>query len=177
MDIKNFRLEEIEFKYQNLYECDIALETIEWFVTAYNIDLNPPYQRGHVWSESQQIKYMNWFLRKGPVGKLYFNNKKFRTRGKNDKEYITEMVDGKQRFTAMLRFVRNEIRVLHDFFPGGVIYNDIKDQISFTMVFRIAINTIQSNQEIRDWFVDLNSGGTYVSEEHIEKVKNMKDNN
>lgn len=52
--------------------------------------LNPDFQRGHVWTESQQIAYLEYILRGGKSGRdLYFNNPSWRRRV--PRELITNM--------------------------------------------------------------------------------------
>ncbi len=43
-----------------------------------SFDLNPDFQRGHVWNEAQQIAYVEFVLRGGQTGKnVYFNCRNF----------------------------------------------------------------------------------------------------
>lgn len=55
-------------------DTDIAYigETIESFTKRYNLDLNPDFQRGHVWTKEQQISFCESLVRKsvGVSGKL-----------------------------------------------------------------------------------------------------------
>jgi len=43
------------------------------------LQLNPDFQRGHVWIENQQIKYIEYILRGGKTARvIYLNNLKTR---------------------------------------------------------------------------------------------------
>ena len=163
-----FNLTALEFEYQNLYECDLPIVEILDFIERKKVDFNPEYQRGVEWSESQQVRFVEWVLRGGNTGKIYFNDTDFRKRGG-----ILEVVDGKQRLYSFVRFLRNEFKVFTDLVDGGVTYSDIQNQISYTVKLRYAVNTISDKNKLIQWFLDLNRGGTYVSDSHIEKVKSL----
>lgn len=167
-DKNEFDLISLEFDYQNLYECDLPICEIIDFIERKKVDFNPEYQRGIEWKESQQVKFVEWILRGGDTGKLYFNDPKFRRGGGS-----LEIVDGKQRLYSFVRFLKNEFTVFNDFVEGGVTYSDIENQIPFVAKLRYAVNTISDKNELLNWFLDLNRGGTYVSDTHIEKVKAM----
>ena len=165
-----FDLTSMEFDYQNLYECDLPISEILNFIERKKVDFNPEYQRGIEWNESQQVKFVEWVLRGGNTGKLYFNDPMFRKSGGT-----LEVVDGKQRLYSFVRFLKNEFTVFNEFVEGGVTYSDIENQISFTVKLRYAVNTISDKSKLLNWFLDLNRGGTYVSDSHIEKVKSLID--
>lgn len=60
------------------WQCDFdfkyLLEFIDEHIKEYGLQLNPDFQRGHVWTEKQQIAWLEFFLRGGKTGRiLYFN--------------------------------------------------------------------------------------------------------
>lgn len=77
-------------------------------------------------------------------------------------------VDGLQRLTAICRFVNNEIKVFGSYFKE---YEDPKILISHTI--KININDLQTEKEVLQWYIDMNSCGTQHSSEEIERVKRM----
>ena len=55
------------------------------------LQLNPDFQRGHVWTEAQQIAYIEFLLRGGKTGRdLYFNCPEFHH--KNEVSNYTDYV-------------------------------------------------------------------------------------
>ena len=54
------------------------IDFIKEQIEKYNLQLTPNFQRGYVWTEYQQIKYVEFILRGGKSGRdFYFNwNKK-----------------------------------------------------------------------------------------------------
>jgi hypothetical protein len=77
------------------------------------------------------------------------------------------LVDGLQRLTACLRFLRGEITAF-DTFIG-----DFEDFLPATLSLRFEINNLKTRREVLQWYVDINTGGTVHSSEEIEKVKRM----
>ncbi len=71
------------------------------------IDLNPDFQRAHVWSEDQQRRFVEFCL-KGGKGS---NTIRFNCVGwMNDFRGPFELVDGKQRLEAVRAFMRGDLR-------------------------------------------------------------------
>lgn len=143
------------------------VEFISEQIDLYNLQLNPIFQRGHVWTQEQQEKYIEFILRGGKSGRdFYFNwNRK-------NNEYVC--VDGLQRTTAFINFVNGNITAFGQCF----------DEFGFTQKvagwnplpeFRISvyINYLETQKEILQWYVDMNSGGTPHTREEIEKVRDI----
>lgn len=132
-----------------------------------NMQLNPVFQRGHVWTEAQQIAYVEFALRGGRSGRIvYFNCPGWpsgRSSGYN--EYVC--VDGLQRITAILRFLDNEIPAF------GTFYKDFEDKIPIDLDLIVNVNNLDTEKDVLQWYVDLNSCGTQHTDEEIRRVKDM----
>ena len=107
------------------WECDFSIVDVVKRIEEYEKDdyyklkMNPDFQRGHVWTEEQQISYIEEFLKGGckQARVIYlnfpmWNNCKDRT---NDKYEDFVCVDGLQRYTAFKRFVNNEIKIFGNY--------------------------------------------------------------
>lgn len=136
-------------------------------VDKYNLQLNPIFQRGHIWTEEQQSKYIEFILRGGKTGRdFYFND------NEETVEYIC--VDGLQRTTAFIRFVDGEIKAFNQYFnefeftkreAGGISLPEYR-----VNVYR---NFLKSQKEVLQWYVDMNAGGTPHTSDEIERVRKM----
>lgn len=134
-------------------------------IKTMDLQLMPDFQRGHVWTEEQQIAYVEFFLKGGKNGRDFYYNL-------NDKEYVC--VDGLQRTIALTRFVNNEIKVLGQYFDEFEFNNYlVKYQPSAEFAVNIYRNNLSDKKEILEWYVDMNSGGTPHSNEEIDRVKRM----
>jgi len=84
------------------------------------LDLDPDFQRGHVWTEKKQIAYVEFCLRGGQSSRdIYFNHPNWQGSYKGQ----MVLVDGKQRLEAVRKFIRNELPV----FDGHTL-NDFEDK-------------------------------------------------
>jgi hypothetical protein len=135
------------------------------------LDLSPEYQRDHVWTEQQQIRYVEYILRGGKTGReIHFNCPNWMNFGKKPNKWYTtiELVDGKQRLHAVLRFLRDEISVF------GHKYSEFEGPLRLSGPdFIIHVNNLQTPKEVLQWYVDMNAGGTVHTEAEINKVRKM----
>lgn len=132
----------------------------------YCLQLIPDFQRGHVWTEEQQIAFVEYILRGGQSGRdVFFNNPSWHTG--DGGEYVC--VDGLQRITALLRFVNNEIPAF------GSLYCEYEDQRILSMRVGIYwhVNDLQTRKEVLTWYLEMNEGGTPHTKEELDKVKRM----
>lgn len=129
------------------------------------LELNPDFQRGHVWTEKQQIAYIEFLLRRGKSGRvIYFNCPNWSAGGRNG-EFVC--VDGLQRTTAIMRFIDNEIPAF------GVYCKDFEDELPMEIDVLVNINELQTRKEVLKWYIEMNDGGTPHTEAEINKVRKM----
>lgn len=141
---------------------------LERYVEDYNLDLNPEFQRGHVWTETQQIAYVEWILRGGESGREILFNYPGWPRHYN-KESKMVLVDGLQRITAARKFMYNELPVF-----GGIRFNDFENEcMSFEYDFIFYVGGYTKYSDILQWYLDINSGGTPHAQSEIDRVAEM----
>jgi len=133
------------------------------------LDLDPPFQRGHVWSEDKQIKYIEFCLRGGQSSReIIFNHPNWMGSYKGQ----MVLVDGKQRLEAVRKFLRNELPV----FNGYCVYDFEDKEImlrSSNCHFVFKINSLKTEVDIMNWYLDLNFGGVVHTEKELDKVKEL----
>lgn len=136
-------------------------------IAEYNLQMNPDFQRGHVWTENQQIAYVEFILRGGKSGRdFYFNW------NRDNNEYVC--VDGLQRTTAFEQFVNGEIKVFGQYFSDFEFGNRVADHTPLPEYkIRVYQNHLTSRKKVLQWYVDMNAGGTPHTNEEIERVKRM----
>ena len=126
------------------------------------LDLDPEFQRAHVWTEPQQIAYVEYALKGGTSGKeIYLNC----TGWMRNWEGPFILVDGKQRLEAVRKFLRNELPVF-----GGHTYSQIEGRLPHTASLYININDLPY-KDVLQWYLEMNTGGTPHTPAEIEKVK------
>ena len=130
------------------------------------VNLNPDFQRVHVWTPAQQTAYVEYILRGGISGReIYFNCVGWM--GSFKGPFV--LVDGKQRVEAVRAFLRNEVPIF-----GGHKYSEIEGTMRMTDAnFLFCVNDLKTEKEVLQWYLDLNTGGTPHTNDEIEKVKAM----
>lgn len=162
-----------QFTRDGNYQVDMDIRRIpEWIANEQRemgLQLNPDFQRGHVWTEEQQIAWLEFFLKGGKSGNVvYFNCPSWHYNvNKGDyNEYVC--VDGLQRLTAICRFVNNEIKVF------GSYFNEYEDpRVAGRYTLKINVNDLKTEKEVLQWYIDMNIGGTPHTIEEIKRVRKM----
>jgi uncharacterized protein with ParB-like and HNH nuclease domain len=152
------------------YEVNQPLEYLDDVIDRYKkygLDLDVEFQRAHVWNEDQQIAFVEFILRGGETQPLLFNHPNWMG------SFVGDMVlvDGKQRLTALLKFIHNELPVF-----GGYKKDEIDNLSLSNFDIKVNINNLKTMKEVYKWYIELNSGGTPHTEEEISKVKKLLKN-
>jgi len=146
---------------------DYFNDYLEKQINKGGLQLNPDFQRGHVWTEDQQIKYVEFVLRSQDTSisqPIYLNHQNWMTTYEGD--YVC--VDGLQRLTALKKFIDGDLRVF-----GGYTINEIDNLNLSTKSIYVCVNNLKTREEVLNWYIELNSGGTIHSEEEIDRVKQL----
>jgi len=145
------------------------------YETDYGLNLTPSFQRGHVWSHEQQTHYIENTIR-GLVSDsqrtIIFTSAEWDGKGiTGDLDRTVMCVDGLQRLTAVRNFMRGEVQ------PFGLSLSDLADtkydprRMLYTLHFQIF--SFKNTQDLLQYYIDINSGGTPHSAEEIQRVKSM----
>ena len=151
------------------------------------LDIDPVFQRGHVWTVRQQQEYVKHILRGGGVS-TGVNTIRFNCVGWNrDYRGPFVLVDGKQRLEAVRKFMRNELLIpilredVADTYKGqlyrkGLRYSDFEGRLPSTCCFIFMVNNLETEAEVLKWYLEINEGGTPHSAQEIEKVRELVKN-
>lgn len=136
------------------------------------VDLHPDFQRGHVWSEAQQISYVENVLRRivDESGlTIRFNCPTWReTKLSGDLSEQVVCIDGLQRLTAIRKFISKELPIFgldYEMLPFRVILRDLQ--------LVIKMYDFQDRVDLLRFYLDINGGGTPHSNEELERVKSL----
>jgi uncharacterized protein with ParB-like and HNH nuclease domain len=174
MKVKHTRFRDIpQFTRAGSWECSYSIVSALHFIDNKTgdvnkpIDLNPDFQREHVWTPAQQIAWLEFFLRGGKTGRvLYFNCPDWHNTPTTDYNDFV-VVDGKQRIQALRRFVGNEIKAFGSYFRE---YTDNPRVVSDVL---ININDLQTKAAVLQWYLEMNAGGTPHSPAEIQRVRKL----
>ena len=147
------------------YKVDVMWNYLENWLETEDPDMNPDFQRGYVWNQTQKEHYVEWILRNGDSGRdIYFNHPGW------FREWDGRMVivDGKQRVEAVLAFIHNKVKAY------GYYRKEYQDQWNnLHCSFHVHVADLETRKEVLQWYLDMNTGGTMHTNEEVEKVREL----
>lgn len=151
-------------------------EILDHYRDSYGLNLNPDFQRPHVWSESLQIKFVEFILKGGDTLPILFNSPVYAGANRSKNSDLPDdivLVDGKQRLTAILKFIDNKLPVF-----GGVYLNDFDEPkiLLRGCIIRYSVNCLQTRKEVLQWYLQLNEGHVAHSTDELTRIKMLIDN-
>lgn len=151
------------------YQINVPFSSInsclQHYESAFNLDYNPDFQRGYVWTTKQQQSYVEYLLKGGKSSRIICFN--YPDWGIFKQQGTMQLIDGKQRLNSVRLFLDNRLKVfgcyLSDFEDSEVLLR------RYDLLFNV--NNMKTRKEILQWYIDFNSGGTVHTSEDINKVK------
>lgn len=159
-------------KWASDYRWDTLESSLQKLANDYGgLELIPDYQRGHVWSEAQQVHFIENVLR-GVVSRqsyqIQFNCPQWNDDPSgSDLPQGLQCVDGLQRYTAITRFVRGEVK------PFGLSASELAGTQFDPKRIHTTIGILDFTQrvDLLEHYLSLNAGGTPHSAEEISRVR------
>lgn len=163
--------------YQPLNFTDRETMSLRWLqqrmdgeVQGFDLNLDPDYQRDHVWTDEQAEAFVGHFIEGGAVPMIILNSHE----GWIEPD---EVVDGKQRIQALMRWLTGDIAA--ELTDGRRLYwNDLDEESKHRMSSitgpRIEIGYVMlSRAEVLRLYLRLNRGGTVHTDSEIDKVREL----
>jgi hypothetical protein len=152
------------------YRIDIEWGSLEWHLSKEiesGLDLDPDFQRGHVWTRDQQSRYVEYILRGGESGKdLYFNCDDY-SKGATGSYVI---VDGKQRLQAVRSFLRDDVPAFG--YPRSQWTGNMR---GLFLRFSWNVASLKTRADVLEWYLNFNSGGSVHTKEELDRVRALLD--
>ena len=141
--------------------------TSEWSIRMLadfknRINVEAEYQRGKVWTQPQQALLIDSIMRGFDIPKIFLRKLPDGSR------FLFDVIDGKQRLTAIWRFVSDKFRLLRTTGPlpglgdvGGKTWSGLSGQAKDKLQFsNITVSMIEdaTDDEIRELFLRLQKG-------------------
>lgn len=166
------------------YSVDILLPDLEEFLERQRsamasmggtFELEPDFQRGHVWNDMQRIRFVEALLRSTANCQVMFNCPDWESAGGPDSDipdHTFQCVDGLQRLTAVRKFMAGDFTVF-----DGISASDLKLTPFDPCRYRVKVSVFAFNTraDLLDFFLRLNSGGSVHSEEELTRVQDLMD--
>jgi hypothetical protein len=145
--------------------------------TAYKMggdfDLCPDFQRGHVWTREQQLRYVENLLRGIAPRELRFNSPIFdehRRTGGDLHPYDFVCVDGLQRLTAVRLFLIGDFKVFDELYAEDLRGTPF-DPFRMSMYFTMNVHSLNERSGLLRMYLDINNGGSAHTEAELDRVR------
>ena len=147
----------------------VSLDYFKHYLENRRLIMNPEFHRGHVWTQEQQVKFVEFILSGGDTNNvIYFNYDEDAPRPKN-----MLLVDGLQRVTAVQKFLNGDLAVF-----GGHKIGDFTGNMKAVLrhsYLHFNVNNLKTYKEVLKWYLEMNSNGTPHTHEEIERVRSLLD--
>ncbi len=151
---------------------DGLLKHLQRYQESYKLELNPDFQRGHVWSKQQQVAYIEYLLQcpeKDKSTRVTFNYPGWQTRREQD-DSVMVCIDGLQRLTAIKAFLNNELEAF------GSYFNEFEGKLGWDRCIQIAVTGYENREEILKYYLVVNNTGVAHSKEELDRVEKLLQN-
>lgn len=143
----------------------------------WNLNLEPDFQRGHVWSDAQRHLFIEGIFNHTVTPTqniIQFNCPHWDhipAPGTSDLPEEMQIVDGLQRLTAIRKFLQGEVK------PFGMTYEELL-QTDFSpksprYSVKFAVHTFQTREQLLDFYLRINSGGIAHSQSELDRVAGL----
>jgi len=152
--------------YYNVHvELSYLPEQIAHYQQAYGFTMDPEYQRDHVWTDEQRERYVEHILMGGETAReILINCYNFDNRRHTGRTGPAEVLDGKQRLTALLMFLDGKLRAF------GKYAHEFEGRCRANIIWRVVD---LDELEVMRMYVMLNAGGTVHSSDEIQRVRDL----
>jgi hypothetical protein len=168
------------FKYNTIRDTDFTLDE-KYFIRQLNsgldsllhmvysgwggVDFDVEYQREHVWKLVDKVSLIDSIFNNIEIGKFVFVQKHGSTMGK-----YYEVIDGKQRLTAICEFYEDRYQYKGKYFSE--LSN--KDRWKF-LNYSVSYGYLEtpSKEAIYSTFIKMNTCGKPMDSKHLDKVKEL----
>lgn len=159
---------------RSFYGTDVPIRSVIDTLEQFQVNLDPDYQRDHVWSADQQSEYVGALI-ECPEGKnpIILNDVNM-----DGSKRPSDVIDGKQRIAAMVAWLRGEIKAVC---PCGesFLYDDLDDidRRCVGMTTTLRWNWMRLDREgVLRYYIALNTGGSVHTDEEINRVRELLKN-
>lgn len=170
------------------YQIDVGWRYLEAHLEMefeVGLDLNPNYQRDHVWTDAQRVAYLEHILLGGEVGRTLIvahvgRNEEYHNRPDGSIYLLGySLVDGKQRLETVRRFLKDEIRI----FAGiggkeeGYLWSECSQGVRIAgggFSFRWVRVSVPTKADLCGLYLKFNEGGTPHTKEELDRVRKLE---
>ena len=162
------------------YSVDVAIKRLEAFLAGQDaqlqtvgggLEMEPDFQRGHVWSQDQRSRYVESVLRGQAPTRLLFNSPNYvgshGSVGGDLPRNVMQCVDGLQRTAALIGYAQGHVkafgRTAADFESGPFGAGRLRVQF--------VVYQFEFRNDLLQFYLDINGGGVVHTQEELDRVR------
>lgn len=156
-------------------EYDVSFQTISWFNGRSldgTLEINPQFQRRAVWLEKERSQLMETILSQLPFPEVYVHTET----NANTGSQLHSVVDGQQRITSILMFIRNEVSLPNEAPWNGRYFRDLTEpEKQILWDYKIVVRSLRktNDDEIRSLFRKLNTNNIVLNDQELRNARYM----
>jgi hypothetical protein len=161
--------EESMFKREDYFTSKLIRPLISFILWDEKNELRyPDYQRDYVWSNEDKINLIESIFDNIEIGRIVVHEE-FNTKKPVD-TWCFEIIDGKQRLSAILDYYKNKFAVRDKYFKD--LSNLDKQNFKMILIPVTEVKNLNKKQQI-ELFIKVNTTGKVMDKKHLEKIKQM----
>lgn len=129
------------------------------------VDMDVEYQREHVWTRKEKVELLDSVFNNIDIGKFVFVQRNMSAAGK-----LYEIIDGKQRLTALTEFIEDRFKY-RGFYFSELSFRDQHKITEHNVSYGYLENP--NKEAIFETFIKLNTCGKPMATKHITHVKKL----
>ena len=141
--------------------------TLNFYDRSYGLDIDPDFQRVHVWTQDQKSAFVEHVLREGRNTTIRWNCPGWNKTEPNTKQGPVTLVDGKQRLYAILDFMDDHLPAF------GRFISEWKGILSITCNLNFIMNDLETKAEVLKWYLELNRGNVAHTPDELDRVEEL----
>lgn len=155
-------------KKHNIRYCNSDINSLIHYIYHAGIDFDVDYQRDYVWDIGDKIALIDSIFKNIDIGKILLVQRDLNTIGK-----LYEVIDGKQRLTAIKEFYEDRFQYKGYYYSelNGIDRNTITNH---PITYGYLENP--TKETILDCFIMMNTKGRVMKNRDIQKVKDLLTN-
>lgn len=168
------------------WKADYALTRIEAMVADFDndartmggqLELNPDFQRGHVWTQEKQVAYIENLFRGVAPRNLRFNCPSWEGKAEAGDMNPADIVciDGLQRLTAVREFMAGKFKVFGEYYAEDLKGTSFDPKRATSWTMTVEIFNIPNRADLLQFYLDINRGGVVHSDDEITRVQGLLD--
>lgn len=136
-----------------------------------------PYQRDFVWGLKDNQLLIESIYQGIDIGKIVIRKRSFKfveDRIKDSKvPFFKEIVDGKQRLNAIVKFIAGEYPDLYDNYWDDLSLNAKNKFLNYLAFSYAEIGETATDDDVKKIFLNINFSGKQMTQDHIDYVKSI----